>query len=198
MAAINVPAAPSFRQATPQMVLFQNHIVPYMGGEEFKLLRMGSRFSLSITLPRLSPDQAREWLPILLLGDRDKLSVKWPQPKFDTGAPGSPLVTSATLANATTVPVKTLASGYLPKKGQFLNVVSGGIRFLHIITDYAALAGTTGNLSVWPPTRKAFATNDVIELREPRIEGFPLGDSTSWTHELACTVGIAFAVREAR
>jgi hypothetical protein len=108
------------------------------------------------------------------------------------------MMNGASLANATTIAVNGMSGNYTPQVGQYLNVMSGGLRFLHVVRGFTRTGGNSGTVAIWPPARKAFANADVLEMQSPRIDGFPQGNVVEWSHDKACTVGLAFMIREAR
>lgn len=198
MAAVLLPQSPYYRKAVPGIITYRNDFEPMLGGEDQRLFRLGERYGILVELPRLSFEQARVWIPLLLKGSRDKVIWRWPQPRFAVGVPGAVLINGALAANNVNVPLKALTSGYVPQVGQWLTVVHSGIRYLHQIVGYTVSTSTTGTAEVWPPTRSAFSDGDVVKMDPPEIEGFPQDRNLTWDYDRALTAGLSFTIKEAK
>lgn len=91
---------------------------------------------------------------------------------IDVGNPGSPLV-SATVVSGMTLPLKGMAAGYPIKAGQFLSIIRSGRRYVHIFANDAVVGGGgTISAAIWPMLRVSLSANDVVEIAQPKIEGW--------------------------
>lgn len=170
---------------------------PTLGGPDQRLNRLGNRFYLDVTLPPMTYDDGRIWIADLIRGQTEGVIFPWPQVEFDIGAPGNPLVNGAGQIG-TTLSMDGFTPSYAVRKGQFLTIVSGGRRYLHIFTAQA-VASTTGTLSasVAPMLRISPADNSSVIVRAPAIEGFIEGNERSWNISAARHVGLQFRITEA-
>ncbi|MDQ5915941.1 MAG: hypothetical protein QG584_1834, partial [Pseudomonadota bacterium] len=131
-------------------------------------------------------------------GMSERVILPWPLLDLDPGSPPNPQI-SAT-SNGTALALKGLGSGYVLYEGQPISVVHDGRRYMHLITGNAAANGSgVANVGIWPPTRLAYAVNDVVEIEEPKIEGLVSpGDEMSWDYALEHTMGFSFSVVETK
>lgn len=123
--------------------------------------------------------------------------MEWPQPDFDAGDPGAPLV-SAAVNSGSAVMLKGMTAGYQVKEGQFLAFIHGGRRYLHIFAaDGTVAPGGTITSPVWPMLRTALSLNDVVEIVEPKIEGIVNpGDEVSWQIAVERLASFSFTLAE--
>lgn len=137
---------------------------------------------------------AMAWVSALVAGDAEVVRLAVPQPGFDTGEPGSPRVNGAGQLGQTLN--MDGFSTYTARDGQFFSIAHATGRHLHMVRlDHAAVAGSMA-LTFRPMLRKSPADNTVVELASPMIEGFLSGRETSWTIDLARTVGLSFSITE--
>lgn len=197
--AISLPTDPAPNGATPALRDFGGVLVPYLGGPEQRINRVGTRFILRATMPPLREDVARLFISRLLQARFDRLLMEWPLLDFDPGTPGAPLINAA-VAGGSVIAIKGLTAGYQVKEGQFFSIVHGGRRYMHMFTA-AATANGSGLISaatIFPMLRTNLAVNDVLEIAVPMIEGHVLpGDELSWEMDVARLVGLSFSVVEA-
>ena len=173
-------------------------LTPFLGGPEQRINRLGMRFGLRLTMPPMDADEGMVYLSRLLQGRQSTVILPWPLLDFDSGTPGSPLV-SAAVASGTAIPIKGLTPGYQVKEGQFFSVIHSGRRYVYMFTADATANGS-GNLSaaIFPLLRTALSTNDVIEIAQPKIEGLVLpGEEISWQIGLDNAREFSFSVLEA-
>lgn len=191
---IALPASPAPRSATPRPVTRRRDATPIFNGPESRTQFLGDRWALDVELPPMTYTQAMAWVSALTRGGSERVSLPFPQPGFDTGAPGTTLVKGAgQLGQALIVDG---FNAYTVKDGQFFNVITAGRRYLHMATaDVAAVAGQA-TLAFLPMLRRSPTDNAPVELAAPLIEGFVSGRDWSWTVDLAQTVGLAFTIGE--
>lgn len=195
--AIYLPAEPAHRDATPFQISFAEDQVPFKGGPEKRIFRLGSRMGLTVKLPPMKYVTAMEWIASLLPAEADEVIFRFRQSDFVNDVVGSVYpqyvrVNGALNPNTTTVNVKDKASGTF-KKGQAISIqrIATGRWYLHFITD----ATNQAALKVWPPLRAGFANNDIVATALPVIQG-QLTDAASWDLDRALSVGLSFQVKE--
>ncbi|KFG90728.1 hypothetical protein BV98_001440 [Sphingobium herbicidovorans NBRC 16415] len=198
MAVISLPdwAVPS--GAEPFLRDFGTVLTPFLGGPEQRINRLGTRFGLRVTLPPMSTrDKALIVQSRLLRAREDRLLMEWPQPDFDTGNPGAPLV-SAVVASGTTLPLKGMTPGYVIKEGQMVSIIHGGRRYMEMASADATVgAGGTVSATIWPLLRSSLSVNDVVEIAAPKIEGLVSpGDELSWQISVDRLASFSFTISE--
>lgn len=132
--------------------------------------------------------QAGAFVSALLLGLSDKVLCPLKISGFDLSAYSDGTATSGagrSLVHA--------GGGATKFKGQYFSLVSGGVRYLHMITD---VSGQT--LSFVPALKVPIAGGEVIEFGAPKIEGFLEGGEQSWTIGLVQNLGVSFRIVEAQ
>lgn len=198
MAVIELPAWAVPNSIEPYLRDFGTVLTPFLGGPEQRINRLGTRFGLRVTLPPMpTRDLALIVQSRLLRAREDRLRMEWIQPDFDTGAPGTPMI-SAAVAAGTSIPLKGMASGYTVKEGQMLSIIRGSRRYIHMFSaDGAASAGGTLQAGIWPMIRASLVTNDIVEIAKPMIEGFVSpGDELSWQISVDRFASFSFTVAE--
>jgi hypothetical protein len=193
--AITLPASPAPRSMTPRLISKRRDLEPTFGGPTTRVQRLGSRWSIDFELPPMRYSDAMAWAAALTKGEGDTVLLKVPQPGFDTGAPGTPLVNGAGQLGSL-IDLDGFGT-YTAKAGQFFSIIISGRRYLYqVAADQAAAAGVMTDLPISPMIRRSPANNAVVEMATPYIEGFLSGRETSWTVDVARTVGLAFTITE--
>ncbi len=204
---IALPSSPLPRTAAVRPVLFGGPMLAELGGEDQWLNRLGSRWELEVTTPRLKPEpDGRVWTEALSRAwyTGERVSFPIPQPGFDIGVPGSPVVIGG--SSGSLLSMRSFTPGYVLRLGQFFNIITGGRRFAYRVAglDRAAApvghaqAGYVYNVQIAPMLRVAPADGDVVEFLNPLIEGLLIGDERQWTHAAARTEPLRFVIRETR
>ena len=124
--------------------------------------------------------------------------MKFPQPDYSPPASGT--VRTATVAQATLLPV-TLAADTTYPEGIYCSLVHGpsGRRYLHSLNADAVMNGAgQGSLSLLPRLRIPTVVGWSVLFAPPEIEGMVTGDERTWTLEMSRTVGLEFEIREIR
>lgn len=167
-----------------------------LGGSAQRINRLGNRWRCDVTMPPLTPDQAREWSAALVRGLREGVRFEVLQPGHNTGAPGNLLVNGAGQAGSALI-VDGGTPGYVAKAGAWANILTGGRRYLHQLAATTQLSGTgTGTLQLEPLLRVIPADNTPVELAAPMIEGL-LAAAPGWGIDVDyLTRGFAFAIEE--
>ncbi|EPR14192.1 hypothetical protein M527_29200 [Sphingobium indicum IP26] len=198
MAVITMPDWVVPSAAEPFLRDFGGVLTPFLGGPEQRINRLGNRFGLRVTLPPVpTRDKALIVQSRLLRAREDRLRMEWPQPDFDTGNPGAPLV-SANVTSGTAVPLKGMTPGYVVKEGQMLAIIHAGRRYMEMAAADVTVAGDgTASLAVWPLLRSSLSNNDVVEIAAPRIEGLVSpGDELSWQISVDRLASFSFTLSE--
>jgi hypothetical protein len=198
MASIVLPTCPIPNEVTPFLRTFGGILVPFLGGPDQAINRIGTRMGLRVIMPSLDNDEARPLYTRLMRGKQVGAILNYPLFDFDPGSPPSPHITAA--STGTALRLGGLGAGYKLRDGQPLSVSRGGRWYLHFITgDVTADESGTVVASVFPPTRVAYGFADQVAIVAPKIEGnISPGDENSWQIALDNSIEIAFSIVESR
>ena len=192
MAVLTLPTDPAPAKMGIAMVTAKNTLTPAIGGAEQELLRKGTRYALTFSMPVMTYVQSMEWDDLMAEGDTVLMRVF--QPGLVIPNPGAPLVKGAGQAGTSLV-IDGLPNGYVIRKGQFLSVVSAGQRFLYRAKASATSVAGTATIPLRTMLRRPPNDNDVVEIAQPMIEGF-VRDLGEWAVGVDRLVGLQFTVRE--
>jgi hypothetical protein len=192
MAVLTLPTDPAPAKMAVAMVSAKNTLTPAFGGAEQELLRKGTRYALTFSMPVMTYVQSMEWDDLMAEGDTVLMRVF--QPGLVIANPGTPLVKGAGQAGTSLV-IDGLPNGYVIRKGQFLSVVSAGQRFLYRAKASATSVAGTATVPLRTMLRRPPNDNDVVEIAQPMIEGF-VRDLGEWSVGVDRLVGLQFTVRE--
>lgn len=177
---------------------FGTVLTPFLGGPEQRINRLGTRFALRVTLPPMdTKDEALVIQSRLLRSREDRLQMAWPQPGFDTGYSGAPVV-AAGVTSGTTLPLAGLIPGYVVREGQFFSIIHAGRRYVHMFSaDATVNSDGTVNAAIWPMLRTPLSVGDVVEIAVPRIEGLVSpGEEISWQISVDRMTSFSFTIAE--
>ena len=196
--AIALPLHPSPRSLTPRLVSKRRDLSPIFNGPTSRVRRLGSRWSFDVEYPPMPYETAMEWVAALTSAEADTVLMTIPQPGFDTGAPGAPLVNGAAQLGST-INLDGFTPSYVARAGQWFSIIISGQRYLYQVAaeKVATTGGVMAALAISPMIRKSPADNAVTEFAEPVVEGFLSGNETMWTVDVARTVGLSFTITEA-
>lgn len=198
MAAIALPTCPIPDSAQPFLRDFGGDLVPFLGGKEQRINRIGTRFGVRYTMPPMEGDDARAFVARLTRGKQSRVLMPWPLADFDPGDAGSPAINAAA-AGGSAISIKGLFTGYTIKEGQFLSLVHSGIRYVHMATGDVTASGGVAAVSIFPPLRTPISVDDTVEIEAPMIEGAVMpGDEWSWQVAFTRETGISFSVAEVK
>ena len=192
MAILTLPTDQAPAKMAVAMVSAKNTLTPAFGGAEQELLRKGTRYALTFSMPVMTYVQSMEWDDLMAEGDTVLMRVF--QPGLVIANPGTPLVKGAGQAGTSLV-IDGLPNGYVIRKGQFLSVVSAGQRFLYRAKASATSVAGTATVPLRTMLRRPPNDNDVVEIAQPMIEGF-VRDLGEWSVGVDRLVGLQFTVRE--
>lgn len=178
---------------------------PALGeGDAVRIDRLGDKHGLRVKMPPMKFNDpkglahARVWIQRLKRGMSEGARMKFPQPDYVPPASGT--VRTATVAQATLLPV-TLAAGVTYPEGIYCTIVNSatGRRYLHSLNSDAVMNGAgQGQLSLLPRLRVATVVGWDVLFSPPEIEGMIVGNEQRWTLEMARTVGLEFDIKEIR
>jgi hypothetical protein len=192
-----LPVNPEAAEAEPRYVGFGGEMRSSKGGPSLLLNWPGDRWALDVqTPPMLYGSLGRVWVSRLVQGKTDTVAMRFPQPGYDVGLPGSPVVDGAGQSGQT-LDVRGLSPLYLVHEGQFFSIIVGGQRYLYnSAADVVSSETGTAALIIRPMIRKIPPDGAVVELAQPIIEGHLQGREQGWTLEAAKTTGLRFSIME--
>lgn len=171
MTSIMLPSTPGVRAVRMMVLSFGSVLTPFLGGPTQRINRLGTRWAMRVTMPPIRAEAARPWLDALSRGTEDGVVMRIPQ-DIDVGDPGAPLVSAAVTAGMV-LPIKGLTPGYAVKASQRLTVIHNGRRYNHVFSaDGVANGSGVLSAAIWPMIRTGLSINDVVEIAEPKIEGW--------------------------
>lgn len=171
MASIDLTTLP-IASAVPEPYAFSGWRKPGLGGALAYEGRPGDRWMMRVRTPMMQVEP--DWRRLsALFDDAERYGgiVAIPQPGFDTGAPGQPLVASAT-SSGRMVPIDGLTPHYAIKAGQWVSIQHGGQWYADRIAEQV-IANASGQATIRLRNliRTPFADGDAVELGKPVMEG---------------------------
>lgn len=184
-------------EAEPYLRDFGGELVPFLGGAEKRINRLGTRFGARYTMPEMRGEEARQFVARLTRGKENRVLMPWPVTDFDPGSPGTPLINSAA-SGGMAISVKGLTPGYQIVEGQFFSLVVSSRRYVYMSAgDVTANGSGVAAVSIFPQLRTAISVDDVVEIASPMIEGNVMpGDEWRWRVDLIGEVGLQFTIAE--
>lgn len=164
-------------------------------GPETEIERAGSKWGFNVTVSPKTADEALPWKVLHRRGEPFLLDII--QPGLDIGTPGTPLVSVGGQVGSE-LPIKGLSSAYTLRLGQFVSVITGGQRYVYMVTAETTADGA-GNASVpvTPLLRAAPQLNDVVEIAQPKAEGWVNVPDAGFNLDIASIMrGLRFVLRE--
>lgn len=146
-------------------------------GASLQIDRLGDRWAADIeTAARYWEPHGRRWSALLHKARRLGGSYPVEQPGFKPGAPGAP-VAAAAVASGRLIAVTGLTPNYAVRPGQWLNIVSGGVRYLDQAAEQVIASGTgSATIELQNLLRAPVSAGDLIDLARPTIDGLVEGD----------------------
>jgi hypothetical protein len=194
MASLVLPTRPAPSAMTPRPISSRNEQRPASGGPVNRYMQPGTRWAWDITLPPMPYVKSLEWDD--LLSESDTVIMKIYQPGLDTGTPGAPQVDGANQIGRT-LNLKGLTAGYAFRKGQWISFPVSGQLFAYKVRT-AITVGSDGRVALPLLTllRLPPANNAVVDVAEPRAEGFPTVDPASLEVATDRMVRLRFTLEE--
>ena len=183
--------------ADMQMLDWGTVLEPPLGGVSQRIDRIGTRFAQSFRTPamRIEAD-GRRAIALLQMAKQQGAKVLYPQPDFNIGAPGSPVVSGAH-TGGTALAITGAQPNYTVRLGQALSLTVGGRSYLHFAGAETVLnASGAGTITLTTPMRKHLAGAEPVNLAAPVMEGWLAGSELPWTLEISRSVGLEFTVTE--
>lgn len=179
MTSVVLPTSPGFVSMTHRLITTRTENRPAIGTSESRFARMGSRHAFDFETEPLTPEEAMDWS--IIETEAGTCVVTIPQIEFDTGTPGVPLVDGAGQSGST-VNLKGLTPQYVVRRGQWLNITTGGLIYLYRAAT-ETIADASGDMALTLQTllRVPHGDNDPVELAEPQIEGFVTLPEDAWS-----------------
>lgn len=195
--ALVLPTVPAPRGLTFRPVTRRRDLEPAFGGPISRIRRLGTKWSVDVEMPPMRyAEAAMEWVAALTSAEAETVILALHQPGFDPGAPGTPLVNGAGQLGST-LSLDAFTPAYVARPGQWFNLTVSGRKYLYqVAAETVATGGVMASLSINPMIRRSPADNSAAEFAAPVIEGFISGRETSWTVDVARTVGLSFTVTE--
>lgn len=194
--AIVLPNCPPIREQTMRLVTYASIQNPTLGGPETRVTRLGDRWAGEfVTYVAPYADEGRKYLARLVRGLSDTVVVSIKEPGMDSSGYGTPLINASTVGSS--LSIKGLTEGKTIPEGKFLSVIQQGQRFLYQVTaDVTVPTGGVATVPIYPMIRAAPSIDDVVELADPKMEGFLNGNEQGWHVALSKRVGFQFSITE--
>lgn len=194
MAALVLPTTPAPSSMTPRPISSRNEQRPSSSGPVNRYMQPGTRWAWDIELPPRTYVQSLQWDD--LLSEADTVIMKIYQPGLDVGSPGSPLI-NGSAQTGRTLNLKGLTPGYVFRKGQWISFpVAGQIYAYKVRTETVVGGGGTVALPLLTMLRSPPANNAVVDVAEPKVEGFATVDPASLQVGVDRLVRLRFTIEE--
>lgn len=173
-----LPTMPGAIEFTPRLITSRTENSPAFGSSDQRFARMGSRWAFDVRLEPQDSESAMDWVDV----ETESETCVWPVPliDFDPGPEGAPKIDGAGQTGST-VNLKGLTPNLIIRKGQWFSVITSSRRYLYRARS-EVVADATGDAAVPLTTllRVPHANNDVVEIEEPKIEGFVTMPEDAW------------------
>lgn len=165
------------------------------GGNAQRIGRKGSHYTCDFATHPLDRDEARDWLD--LRNEEEAVIVAVPQPDLEIGAPGVGSVDGGPQSGAA-LSVKGMTPNYAVRKGQLLNHLGSDGELRLYVAREEVITDATGSAEILLETMLTWPAldGDVVDLRDPKIEGFATVDPSSWLLDGNGYQTIRFTVEE--
>lgn len=197
---LTLPAAPQYNAGQPYLFSQAQDLVSPLGGATQRVIRLGTRFGIDVTYPAMKYGDGMVFLSRMIQAETNPVAVAFPQRGLTIGDAGA-VVVNGDGQTGLSLGVRGVTAGYTFDEGQFLSFITGGRRYLHVVTAAATAAGSGAvTLAVYPMLRVVPNDGDAVEVATPHLEGFISLQSKKlpWTIEMVRRVGLKFTVVEDR
>lgn len=173
-----LPTSPGAIEFTPRLITSRTENSPAFGSSDQRFARMGSRYAFDVVLEPQDSLSAMDWIDI----ESESETCVWPVPLIDLepGTVGAPVIDGAGQTGST-VNLSGLTPHLFIRKGQWLSVITSSRRYLYRARE-TVVADASGDVALPLCTllRVPHADGDVVELAEPKIEGFVTLPDDAW------------------
>lgn len=195
-----LPALPRTTQYTVRKQSFGRDHTPVLGGPVLRLAGLGTRWAFDVSIPALAAAACGASLTMdLERGETETVVMVIPEPGTERASFGSSVRVNGAGQLGMTLNVDGLPANKAVPKGKWLSLLIGGQRFAYRTTA-AVVANASGSvaLPIFPMLRRQPVNDDVVELAEPKIEGFVAMDIEHSLRAIGTTgaVGIDFTISE--
>jgi len=192
--AVNLPDH-GYLSVSPALLDFGGTLSPILGGPDQRIVRLGSRFQITITTePMLSREEGRVFRQRLMRAKSEGAITRWPL-DFAPGDPGSPVI-NGSVTGGSTISIRGLTPGYTIREGQFFSIIRGARRYMHSSNSGVTAGGATATLTITPMLRVPLLDGDTVELAEPMIQGLIDGDALGWERAAHGKFPFTYTIRE--
>lgn len=190
-----LPAYPGALSISPRLITSRTENMPAFGTPDQRFTRMGSRYAIEVKLEPMREAEAMDWVDLETESD----TCLWPIPlvDFEPGPTGAPKVKGAGQSGSS-LDLDGLTPQLAIRKGQWLSVVTSSRRYLYR-TSAEAIVDADGEVTLPLTTllRVPHADNDVVEIEEPKIEGFVTLPDDAWRMDGADQlIWLTFTIKE--
>lgn len=195
---ITLPSTPGPAAVAWEPVDFGTVLRGALGGADQRVNRLGNRWRCTVTMPVMTPADARQWAVALTVGLREGVSWRIRQVSSPTGSPGTVLVKGGSQAGSSLL-CDGFTPGYVLRAGMWLSILTGGQRYLHqCAANLRADSAGEGTISLDAPLRVSPADNSPVEIGAPVIEGL-LDEVPGWSLDPdRLARGFTFSISETR
>ncbi len=195
MAAITLPSAPAARAGMPELLRFGGDLKPPLGGPVQRIVRLGTRFALTLDYPPMLKASFDALMAALIRADTEGTTVLTDfvqQPSTLTF--GTPLVNGASQVGAT-LAADGFTSGLAIPAGTLFSFTASGRNYLHMVHTAVTATGGAATLAIGPMLRASPADNAALQFAAPKIEGFV--EAIRWRHAEDKTYALSVTIAEA-
>lgn len=184
-------------EASPRILDFGGVVGSEIGGASLRVNRLGTRWAWRFrTVPLRMGASGRYWSGMLAQARWTGARLKVSQPEIVIGDPGAPV--AAATPSGRVVAVSGLTPGYPVRRGLWLSFErAAGDRYLDMnLNDVAANGSGQATLLIQNLLRAPLAAGDVVNMVNPKIEGWLTG-LDSWTIDRGRMTVFEFVIEEA-
>lgn len=192
---VELPSTPAPNSVNATLIDYGGIMRPGSGAAAQRVDRAGSRFRVDVGFPPMPANTGRVFLARLVKAKREGIKISYPLLGVSQGSPGSPVVNGAG-QSGTTLNVRGLSGGYAVQEGYWLSISNGTRSYLHVVTAAATASGGTMSISIAPALRFPFADGAAVNLTNPVIDGFVVGEEWSWALDINHHLGLSVAIEE--
>ena len=172
-----------------------------LGGPSLPIPRLGDRFAVDIETTQFRQDaESRLFIAAVFEATTAGARIALRQPNASRALRvfSSPVVDGAGQSGST-LAVRGLVRGQTVTRGDFLSIVHGGNRYLHMIAGAGQIsAGADGKVAIplWPMLRFLSVDAEPVELTGPMIEGKLVGFDKGAAFKRARAEPLSFSIVE--